>query len=354
MSKQAAIITGATGVVGHHLAMRLAEHTDWSVFGVSRRPPGSPVVGVTYLEVDLTDKAATDAAIGGLENITHLFSAARFDHSTEKTESTDANTAMLTHLIDAVEASGQPLKHVHLVQGTKYYGSNLGPFRTPARESDPRSLQSNFYFEQEDLCVQRSSQKGWSWSASRPHGICDSTPPTPRSIPMVIAVYAAILRELGMPLFFPGTPENYRAIYQCTNTAHLAKAIHWMAATPECANQAFNIINGDYIRWCNLWPGIARGFGMESGEVRTVKLAALMRDKAPVWDRIVARHGLKQTPYAEAALWSYADFIFTPHWDMMSDMSKARQYGFHDVIDTEKMLHDIWGRLRGDRIIPPA
>lgn len=29
---------------------------------------------------------------------------------------------------------------VHLVQGSKYYGSELGPHKTPAKESDPRIL----------------------------------------------------------------------------------------------------------------------------------------------------------------------------------------------------------------------
>ena len=42
------------------------------------------------------------------------------------------------------------LRRVVLVTGTKYYGSHLGPFKTPARESDPRHMPPNYYFDQID------------------------------------------------------------------------------------------------------------------------------------------------------------------------------------------------------------
>ena len=45
-------------------------------------------------------------------------------------------------------------------------------------------------------------------------------------------------------------------------TAHLAAAIVWMATEEGCANQVFNVTNGDYYRWENLWPRIADHFGV--------------------------------------------------------------------------------------------
>ena len=59
-----------------------------------------------------------------------------------------------------------------------------------------------------------------------------------------------------------GTPGNYTALYQCTDSGLLARAIVWMATTAKCANEAFNITNGDLIRWENLWPKFARFFGI--------------------------------------------------------------------------------------------
>ena len=200
--------------------------------------------------------------------------------------------------------------------------------------------------------MERCKTGGWSWSASRPHGICDPSPNVVRSIARLIAVYAAICRELGVPLTFPGTEENYRAIYQCTESRHLAKAIVWMAANPKCANQAFNVTNGEFFRWECMWPKLADYLGIAVGPVQTVKLATVMADKGAVWDRIVAKHGLRPIPFEQAALWNYGDFIFTPHWDMMSSTTKLHQFGFHDVVDTEAMFYSLFDGLRAARVIP--
>jgi hypothetical protein len=168
----------------------------------------------------------------------------------------------------------------------------------------------------------------------------------------VIAVYAAVSKALDQPLYFPGSAENFHALYQCVDATLLAKAIAWMSTAPACANQAFNVTNGDFIRWSNLWPRFAEFFGMEIGPVKTVSLAQAMADKAPVWERIVAKHGLEPVPYAQTALWSYGDFVFAPGYDIMSDTLKLRQTGFGECLDTEKMFLDLFGKFRAARVIP--
>ncbi len=45
---------------------------------------------------------------------------------------------MLVNSVSAIERTAPGLERVVLVTGTKYYGSHLGPFKTPAREDDPR------------------------------------------------------------------------------------------------------------------------------------------------------------------------------------------------------------------------
>jgi nucleoside-diphosphate-sugar epimerase len=169
---------------------------------------------------------------------------------------------------------------------------------------------------------------------------------------MVIAIYAAICKELGLPLCHPGTPGNYRALYQCTDSGLLARAMVWMATTPGCANQAFNITNGDLIRWENTWPKIARYFEMETGPRRQISLVNYMADKGPVWDRIVKKHGLRPYLYQEIVSWPYGDFVFTPQYDIISHTGKARRFGFHESVDTEEMLLRLWNEMRADRIIP--
>lgn len=354
MPERVAVIAGATGIVGRRIAANLAAQGGWQVFGFSRRLPEASEreSGIEYIPLDLTDREACAVAVAGLQDITHFFNASRYEHTTKAPESVDQNTQMFLNVLEPLEKNGHPLQHVHLVQGTKYYGSTAGRFPTPAKESDPRSLLNTFYFEQEDIVIEHCKAHGWSWSASRPHGICDPSPNVVRSIARLIAVYAAICRELGVALTFPGTEANYRAIYQCTDSQHLAKAIAWMATNPKCSNQAFNVTNGEFFRWERMWPKLADFLGLAVGPVQTVKLAAVMADKGAVWDRIVAKHGLRSIPYEQAALWDYGDFIFTPHWDMMSSTTKLHQFGFPDVVDTEEMFYSQFDSLRAARVIP--
>ena len=356
MAQKVAIVAGASGVVGTRLSQELARSGEWRVIGCGRRLPAAEfrIAGVDYVAIDLADSAMCRKLASSVEGVTHLFYAARADFVTGQHEAADTNTVMFRNILDAIEAAGQPLQHVHMVHGTKYYGSTEGRFPTPAREDDPRCMLSTFYYEQEDVVFARNGSRRWSWSSSRPHAVCDSTLATPRSMPLLIATYAAISRHLGQPLSFPGTPGNYRAVYQCTDARLLARAIVWMATDPRCADQAFNVTNGDFFRWENLWPVFAREFGMELGPVRTIGMAALMPAKAAVWRDIVARHRLAETPYERMALWSYGDYLFTPDWDMMFSTTKLRQFGFHDVVDTEQMFLEFFDGFRRGGIIPPV
>ena len=55
------------------------------------------------------------------------------------------------------------------------------------------------------------------------------------SIMPAIAVYAAISKELGLPLRFPGKPGAYGTIYQVTESSHFASAALW--ATTQTRRQ---------------------------------------------------------------------------------------------------------------------
>jgi nucleoside-diphosphate-sugar epimerase len=309
---------------------------------------------VEYATIDLADMESCRRLARGSQGITHLFYAARASFTTGRHEGVDVNTLMFRNILDALEEAGHPLEHVHMVHGTKYYGSTEGPWRTPASEDAPRVGLHTFYYEQEDIVNARRGTRRWRWTSTRPHAVCDSSLSTPRSLPLLIAAYATICRQQGEPLFFPGTVENFRAIYQATDAGLLARAIVWMATEPRCADQAFNVTNGDFIRWDNLWPVFARDFGMEPGPVRTIKMADVMPGKSSAWREAVARHGLVDTPYERMVLWSYGDFIFTPYWDMMSSTMKLRRFGFNEVIDTEQMFLSFFADFRKADIVPQA
>jgi nucleoside-diphosphate-sugar epimerase len=347
--KRTAVIAGAGGVVGASLSKKLLAD-GWDVVGLARTPGTLP--GVRWIGVDLTNAEDARAKLGGLTDATHVFAAARYNFAEGGREPLDENVAIVRNLVDSIDAVAPELRHVHLLQGTKYYGSHVGPFPTPAKEDDPRSLVPNFYYTQQDYVAEKQNGKRWTWSISRPDALLHSVPGVPRNLVSVVAVYALICRELRQPLCFPGTVAAYNAIYECTSTEHLSAALAWMSEEPACANQAYNLINGDFIRWVNLWPVFARYFEMPLGPVRTVKLAEVMHDKGHIWDRIVKRHNLEPWPYDRVALWSYPDFIWSLGWDVMSDMTKVRQHGFHRTVSTQAEFIRYFDEFRAKRVIP--
>ncbi len=355
-----ALVAGASGVVGRRLATHLAALPEWEVTGLARGTPAQ--APFKTIAVDLTNAADCQQKLGGhaTATTTHIFYAARYAHSTTAPEPVDLNTDMLRHLVDAVEPHAAHLQHIHLVQGSKYYGSTLPSYQTPARESDPRVADNpNFYYAQEDYLIaqQQASGKRWCWSASRPHAICDFSTGFARALGLLIAAYASICKARGEPLTFPGTEGNYHALYQCTEASLLARAIAWMGVHPACANQAFNITNGDFIRWKNLWPVFADYFGLPLGGVNTQRLGSTMNtpEAARTWAQLVEKYRLKTNSYktyAQLVVWPYGDFVFTPASDIMSSTIKARQLGFHDAMDTPRMFIDLFDYYRREKIIP--
>ena len=262
------------------------------------------------------------------------------------------NTTMLVNLVDAVEAASPGLAHVQLVHGTKWYGSHLGPFRTPAKEIDARGPGPNFYYDQQDFVAARQKHRAWTWSALRPHFVSGVCVGHPHNIMGVIAAYGALCRELDRPLSFPGSEARYATLTQLTDAGLLAEAMLWAATTPACANQAFNIGNGDNIRWCHTWPKVAALFGVEPGPPGEVDIAQFLADHAGLWQQMVARHGLAPRRLEELANPAYAAFAFAATWDEMSSTVKARRAGFHAALDSEDMIADVIADYRRLRLIP--
>ena len=349
MTKKTALVAGASGLIGRRIAERLVATGDWNVIGLARSAPTAP--GMRWIAVDLNDLDDCKRGLGALHEVTHVFYAARFDHPEGVTESVEINAAMLTNLVTTIEPVAN-LEHVHVVHGCKYYGHQLGPVAVPLTEETPRANNRNFYFAQEDFLRAHSRGKRWSYTTSRPHSFCDPAIDYARSASLILAVYATVQRELGLPLDFPGTAASYEVRTQFTDTGLLARAIAWMAQEPRCANQAFNVVNGDHPRWADLWPRIAANFGMQAGGPRNLKLAAYMADKSAVWDAVVAQHRLRPTALGTIALWPYGDYLLRPEWEIHSAMTKARAAGFGEAIDTAAMFAQHFAHYRAAKIIP--
>jgi len=344
------VIAGALGICGRALLERLEGRPEWDIVGLSRRRPDFET-RAAFVSVDLLDRADTQAKLAGLGGATHVFYSALTSAGSPAAD-VAPNLAMLVNLVEALEPAAKGLKHVQLIHGSKWYGNHLGPYRTPSRESDPPHMPPNFYFDQQRWIAERQKGKAWTWSTLRPHGPWGFAIGSPLHQLNALAVYATVSRELGLPLRFPGTPACFNAVYQMTDAGLLAEAMEWVATTPAAANEPFNVNNGEFTRWCNLWPLIARQFGMETGPVQTIRLVDFMADKEPLWAKIVQKHQLKPYRIADLTQWTFADWVYGTGYDQMSSTTKLRQAGFHSLCDTEDMVVRQIARLKRERIVP--
>ncbi len=349
-TKNVVLITGVHGVSGRAAAMQWLAVPDTTVYGLSRRSAPLPN-GVIPVIADLLDRETLKEKLTTVTGITHVVFGA-FLATASATDNVTINVAILENLLDVLEETSPSLRHITFYQGGKSYGADLGPFKTPAREDDPRLMPPNFYYAQEDLLHERQKGKQWTWTALRPEGTLGFGLGNPMNLGMSIAVYAAISKELGLPLRFPGTEGAYRALYQITSANILAKATVWAGTSEVAKNDVFNITNGDYFRWEHLWPRIAKMFHMEVAPPVPIPLTVYMADKALLWDKIVAKYGLLPLPFDQVASWLFADAIFRLDFDNITTTIKARRAGFHDCIDTEEMFAEFFKELRDSKIIP--
>ncbi|QRG70177.1 SDR family oxidoreductase [Brevibacillus choshinensis] len=349
-SRKVALVVGANGVIGSNLIHYLAQLPDWEIIGLSRRG-GEASGSVRYIAVDLLEEADTHEKLQNLTHVTHVFYAAYQDRPTWA-ELVPPNMAMLENVVHAIEPIAPKLQHISLMQGYKVYGAHLGPFKTPAKETDAYHMPPEFNVDQQNFLEQQQLGKRWTWSALRPSVVCGFGLGNPMNLAMVIAIYASISKELGLPLRFPGKPGAYSSLLEMTDAGLLARATVWAATDERCANQAFNITNGDLFRWNEMWPKIAEYFDLKVAPPLPMSLETVMTDKEPLWNTMVEKHGLVKTSYKDISSWRFGDFVFSWDYDFFADGTKARRFGFHDFIDTEEMFFGIFDDFRQRKLIP--
>ena len=361
MPKRKVLVAGASGLVGSAAVRHFAGLKDWDVVGVSRRiPTGLPA---TLLSVDLTDKRRCAEVFGQMSDVTHLVYAAVNEkpglvEGWRDREQMRLNLAMLENLFAPLAAAAQGLRHVSLLQGTKAYGAHLGPIAIPARERQPRHPHENFYWLQEDYLRARQAGKGWRWTIWRPQLIFGDAVGSNLNVIPAVGVYAAVRREAGLPLSFPGGPPF---VFEAVDSDLLARAMEWAATAPAAGNEIFNITNGDVFEWHNVWPTIADALGMQVGPPEPLSLAREMPKREAEWAAVVQKYDLRAPTSLRAFVgesFSLADFCFAYGLDhtpppMLVSTIKLRQAGFHDCLDTEDMLRKWFGRFQELRLLPP-
>jgi len=352
------LVAGATGIVGSAALEHFSSLPGWSVVALSRRAPAVP--GVRHVAADLTDAAATRHALAGCGDVTHLLYTALHEKPDlvagwRDEDQMRVNLAMLTHLMDALLPVARGLRHVTLMQGTKAYGLHHVQVPVPAKEHWPRAPHAVFYWPQEDLLRERQAGARWQFSILRPQLILGHAAGSPMNVIGAIGAYAAICRELGEPLRFPG---GGRYVHAASDSRLIARAAAFCATRPQAAGQTYNVVNGDMLVWQDLWPSVAAHFGMPVGEPRPLRLAEAMPAHESTWARLVQRHGLQPFTLAQllGSSWQFTDRTFGYGLDAPLDRIvspiKLWQAGFEHAQDTEDAVRYWLARMQQARLLP--
>lgn len=353
------VIAGALGIVGRAAVRHFARRDGWDVVGVSRRAPDF-ATSARFVSVDLRDRDAVGAKLSEIGPVTHVVYAALYEEADlvagwRAERQMEINVEMLRNLLDAVEATSPDLRHVTLMQGTKAYGHHVQRMPIPGKERQPRHPHENFYWLQEDLLREREPDASWSLTVLRPQVMLGWALGGQMNVLAAAGAHAAIMRDLGWPLSYPGA--GY-AVKEATDADLLARAMEWAAITPACRNEIYNITNGDSFTYHDLWPVFADHFSMPLDEPRSRSLSDEMPGHADVWERIAEREGLRYDLATTVGRtgWQFLDYLVSEQgsgrWSSILSTVKARQDGFGDCVDTEDSIHRWLDRLQAARILP--
>jgi len=355
------VVAGATGLVGNAALRHFGSTGGAEIIALSRRRPRD-LHGARHVALDLTDAAQCNAVASEFAGATHLIYAAlheepnlvdgwRSDHQIR------INDHMLRNLMGALEQVAPGLKHVALLQGTKAYGVHVRPLTVPAREGRSEMYeQPNFYWAQENFLRELQRGKAWHWSILRPvlivglamGGAMDLIPP--------LGVYAAMMREQGRALDYPGGAAR---VSQAVDVDLLARAIAWSGEAEAARNEAFNVTNGDVFTWENAWPAIADALGMKPGKAIPLSLVKQSANWATPWDELRRKHNLASPGLKEfvGLSFQYADYSMRygqtqPGPPSIVSTVKINRAGFTEMMDTEDMFRKWFAQARAQRLLP--
>lgn len=355
------VVAGATGLVGNAALRHFCASDRCEVVALSRRKPRD-LHGARHVPVDLTSDADCRRAAAELRGATHLIYAALYEAPQLVDGWRDAqqiriNDQMLRNLMGALEPVAPELRHVALLQGTKAYGVHVRPLTVPAREGRSEMYeQPNFYWAQEDFLRELQTGKAWHWTILRPvlivglamGGAMDLIPP--------LGVYAAMLREQGRPLDYPGGAPR---VSQAVDVDLLAGAIAWSGEAKVARNEAFNVTNGDVFTWENIWPAVADALEMKPGKAVPLSLAKASAEWAEPWDAIRRKDNLLSPGLADfvGLSFQYADYSLRYGHAESGPPSivstvKINRAGFTEMMDTEDMFRKWFRQAKAERLLP--
>jgi nucleoside-diphosphate-sugar epimerase len=347
------LLVGPYGVLGTGVLDAVEANPAWRVTTAARRPAPTfrNQAPPRHISVELMDREGTIKAFSNLDTVTDLVYAAFVEKPT-MAETVAPNARMLTNTLEALEARNVPLKRIVLAGGAKSYGFSLGAFNAPAKETEPRLIAPIHYHQQEDIVADWSSKNRVTWTVLRPHLVMGPSLNSPMNLVTSLAAYAAISRELGLPLRFPGRSEGWNTLQETTDAELFGRATLWALGEDKARNEIFNVSNGDVYRWRQLWNELATFYDLPIAEPLAMSTVSEMSEKGPLWDSIVARYGLHSTPYEQIANWSFVDWMLNFDEEVILSTIKIRKAGFADCVDTHESFRRQLTKLRELRVTP--
>ncbi|KAK1750300.1 hypothetical protein QBC47DRAFT_394459 [Echria macrotheca] len=408
------IVLGATGITGREIVKALAaDQEKWGkVYALSRSQKDSYPSHVVHRPIDLLTSAEEMAkSLEGVEG-EYVFFAAYMEQAEEE-KACEVNGKMLSNFLKALDLTNasSKVRRIVLVTGAKQYGVHLGQPKNPMLETDPWLTDSsvwppNFYYVQQDIlksfCAE-PKHNHISWTVTYPNDVIGFAKGNFMNLATSIGIFAAIHRELASSqnekgfLPFPGSESFYTRFDSFTSAPLHAQFCLWAASSPRAANEAFNVVNGDVQSWQDLWPRVARRFGLqirpnqflhaERDEYSGLQKTTTLKTKPPLsiladeiglrgrvgeskleqrinleawskldsvraaWDRIVQREGIERDGLQKAT-WAFCDFILGRNYDLVISMSKAREMGWTGYQDTWRSLADVFDELEAEKVLP--
>ncbi|MDO6414526.1 NAD-dependent epimerase/dehydratase family protein [Sphingomonas sp. BIUV-7] len=359
------LIVGASGVIGTAAIDLFGRSQDWSVTGLSRRPPVvAPAAHHSHLPVDLGDPSGCLAALQQLSPVTHLVYAAVREKPGLVAGWRDAdliaeNGRMFKNVLDALVAR-HPLQHVIVLQGTKAYGGHHHPVRIPAREDRPRDDHANFYWLHEDHAREQAGIHGFAVTIFRPQVLVGTAAGVAMNPVLAIGAYSALCHALGRPFAYPGAAD---ALFEATDATLLARAFRWAFDMPAASGETFNITNGDVFVPAHSWQDLGAALGhppTDATERRLVEFFA-RADAIAAWRKLAQAHGLRcdHLPTFLGESHHYVDLLFGPRLaarpvPMLVSTIKLRRAGFSDCLDSQQSLVSALATMADLKLLPPG
>lgn len=366
-----ALITGANGITGSAIAEHLTKHTTastWSRIIITSRSPLKTTVSdprVEFIALDFSNppEKLAEQMRGQCADVTHAYFSS-YVHKDNFVELNSANRSLFENFLSALTSVAKGLQNCTLQTGGKYYNLHLRPVPWPAYEEHPRLVpaEENFYYHQEDFLAAQQRGSKWTWNIIRPEAIIGYTSkPNGMNEALTIALYFLINKELGVDAPMPTNSAYFNGTDDVSDARLIADLSIFASTHSNCANQAFNVTNGDIINWRYMWPRLAEWFGCKAtsdqkfkqttfkdGETHLdISLKQWAKDKREVWEKLCDRLESPESKATfDAGTWAFQDWVFQRTWSSPLSINKARKFGWMGHLDSFDSFVDAFTRFK--------